>query len=607
VIEAASRVANGDSRATMSAARTAACALAIAALAASALAFAAADPNKVLRVALPDIETLDPEQYNDDPSFQVLRAIFEGLYEWDYLASQARLVPLTATALPAITDEGRTWTMHVKPGIHFTPDPAFKGKPRELTADDFVFSLKRWLDPNGKRGGAPIEADLIVGARAIVDAAAKAGRLDYDRPMEGLRALDRYTLQLRLNDPNYPVIESFLTRGAVAREVVEAAGAEIRTRAVGTGAYRLREWKRGSRIVLEANPGFRGVPFPETSHPARAALVRTMRGKTMPQIGVIEVSFIEEDFTRLLEFDRGVIDYVVLRGETANRLLANGALKPEYAARGITRQVFVEPFLFSLYFNIADRDVGGMTSEHIALRRAIVLGFDVENLIKVVYAGQAQPANQMAPPGVGGHDPAMPPRPRADPAAARALLDRVGYRTLDAEGFRTTPDGKPLTLVLSLRTGVVSREIQTQWKRDIGALKLRTDFHVTPFQEVIKELDGGKFQIYFGGYGGEPSAYAEHIQLMGSQPPTVNPSRFRFAEYDRAMASFLQSPTEPGQRAASRRMSELAWAYAPLTPVIFRHENYFAHPWVQALAPFAFDNYWKYLDIDLKRRKSATP
>ena len=591
----------------MSAARTLARVAAIGALAASTLALAAADPGKVLRVALADIETLDPEQYNDDPSFQVLRAIFEGLYEWDYLASPARLVPVSATALPEITDDGRTWTMHVKPGIHFTPDPVFGGKPRELTADDYVFSLKRWLDPNGKRGGAPIETDLIYGARAIVDAAAKAGRLDYDRPMEGLRALDRYTLQLRLKEPNFPVIESFLTRGAVAREVVEAAGADIRTRAVGTGPYRLREWKRGSRLVLEANPGYRGAPFPESSDPARAALARAMRGKTMPQIGVVEVSFIDEDFTRLLEFDRGALDYVALRGETANRLLANGALKPEYAARGVTRQVFVEPFLFALYFNVADPIVGGMANERIALRRAIALGFDVDNLIKVVYAGAAQPANQIAPPGVGGHDPAMPPRPRVDPAAARALLDRAGYRALDAEGYRTTPDGKRLTLVLSLRTGGVSREIQTQWKRDLSTLGLRTDFHVTPFQEVIKELDGGKFQMYFGGYGGEPSAWAEHIQLMGSQPPTVNPSRFRLAEYDQAMERFLKSPTEPGQRAASRRMSEIAWAYAPLVPVAFRHENYFAHPWVQGLAPFAFDNYWKYLDIDVKRRKAAAP
>jgi oligopeptide transport system substrate-binding protein len=108
----------------------------------------AADPNKVLRIASPDIETLDPHQYNDSPSFNVITALFEGLYEWDYLASPAKLTPMGAAARPEITDGGKTWTIRVKPGIHFTDDPAFHGKPREVTADDWLYSLKRWLDPN---------------------------------------------------------------------------------------------------------------------------------------------------------------------------------------------------------------------------------------------------------------------------------------------------------------------------------------------------------------------------------------------------------------------------------------------------------------------------
>jgi hypothetical protein len=88
----------------------------------------AADRNKVLHVASTNIETLDPQRWNDDPSYQIQFAIFEGLYEWDYLALPSRLVPNTATAMPTITDDGRTWTIRLKAGIHFTPDPAFKGR-----------------------------------------------------------------------------------------------------------------------------------------------------------------------------------------------------------------------------------------------------------------------------------------------------------------------------------------------------------------------------------------------------------------------------------------------------------------------------------------------
>src|SRR6266705_2907366 len=223
----------------------------------------AADPAKILRVASPDIETLDPQQFSDNPSFEVLVAIFEPLYEWDYLRSPPKLSPVTAAGPSAITDGGKRWIMRVKPGIFFTDDPAFKGKPRELVAEDYVYSYKRWLDPNGRRGGEPVITDLLIGARAVVDAARAGGKFDYDRPIEGLRALDRYTLELRLTDVDYAHIQDMIGFvGAAAREVVEAAGNDIRSRAVGTGPFRLREWKRGSRIILDANPGYRQAGFP---------------------------------------------------------------------------------------------------------------------------------------------------------------------------------------------------------------------------------------------------------------------------------------------------------------------------------------------------------
>ena len=127
-----------------------------------------------MHVASTSIETLDPQRYNDDPSYQVQFAIFEGLYEWDYL-TPSQLAPDTAMGMPTITDDGRTWTIRLKPGIHFTDDAAFKSKRRELVADDYVYTLKRVLDPAMQRGGNPVATDLLVGARAIVDARASRG------------------------------------------------------------------------------------------------------------------------------------------------------------------------------------------------------------------------------------------------------------------------------------------------------------------------------------------------------------------------------------------------------------------------------------------------
>src|SRR5207253_1197001 len=221
------------------------------------------------------------------------------------------------------------------------------------------------------------------------------------------------------------------------------------------------------------------------------------------------------------------------------------------------------------------------------------------------YAGQALPANQLVPPGVGGHDPELPFKPLYDPVAARALLDRFGYKNFDAEGYRKAPDGRALTLAMTLRSGAISREIQTLVKKSLDAVGLRTDFHVTPFQDAIKELEKGQFQIYFGGFGGSPSGYPELLQLYSKQPRRINIGQFELAAYDRAAEQFLRAATDAQQIAAARLMNELASTYAPMIPAIFRLQSDFVAPWVQGFAPPVFSTYWKYLDIDLATRAKA--
>lgn len=569
-----------------------------------ALSASAADLAKVLRIAQFEIDTLDPQQYSDDPSFQVIQALFEPLYEYDYLSPTPKLTPLTADGPPQVTEDGRVWTVKLRKGILFNDDPAFKGKPRELTADDYIYSYKRWLDPNLRRAGNPVLTDLIIGARPVVEAAKKAGKIDVDAPIEGMKALDRYTLQIRMSEPNYPNVRDLLGFvGASAREVVDAAHGDIRARPVGTGPYRLKEWKRGSRIILEANPNYREAYFPQSSRKEDAALVASMKGKRIPQAGTIEINIIDEDITRLLLFEQGNLDFVQLRNEIATRLLADGKVKPEYAARGITRMVSVEPFLFMLYFNMKDPVVGGMANDRIALRRAVAHAWDSDSFIRIVLAGQAIPAAQFIPPGVGGHDPTLPSKSIYDPKTAMALLDRFGYDKRDADGFRKFADGSRLTLTLSLRTGGVMRETQTLFKKNMEAIGLRTEFVVAPFQEIIKDLEKGKFQMYSGGFGGSPTGYNILAQLHSKQPRRVNVTQFTNAEFDRAAEQFLRSPTDEEQIAAAHTMTEIARTYMPELPVYFRLESNYVHPWLLGFSPGVFSSYWKYLDIDTAKRK----
>jgi ABC-type oligopeptide transport system substrate-binding subunit len=131
------------------------------------------------------------------------------------------------------------------------------------------------------------------------------------------------------------------------------------------------------------------------------------------------------------------------------------------------------------------------------------------------------------------------------------------------------------------------------------------DYRLTPFQDLIKDLEAAKFQLYFGGYGGIPSGYAQLMQLYGKEPPSVNASRFNSADYDRAMEEYLKSARDTEQIAAARRMSEIAKTFVPIIPAIFRLENDFVQPWVQGYRPQMFQTYWKYIDIDLGRQRRA--
>src|SRR6186997_2614699 len=149
--------------------------------------------QKVLRYNFDVAETsADPHRVSDIYSNTVISAIFDSPLDYDYLARPLKLKPSTLVAMPELSADGKTYTMRVKPGIYFNDDPAFDGKKRELTAHDYVYSIKRTMDP---RLNSPLLAEVegtILGSEEMVATARKAGKLDYDAPFEGIKALDRY-------------------------------------------------------------------------------------------------------------------------------------------------------------------------------------------------------------------------------------------------------------------------------------------------------------------------------------------------------------------------------------------------------------------------------
>jgi ABC-type transport system substrate-binding protein len=578
-------------------------------------ALAQPDPNKVLRLAFPAAETgFDPQAAGDEYSNSVNRAIFDTLYKYDYLARPYKLVPNTATGMPDISADGKTWKIRIRPGIYFADDPVFKGQRRELTAADYVYGMKRVLDPRMRSNSLQSLEGRFVGAEAIVAKAKETGKFDYDAPMEGLQAIDRYTLQFKLNFADAELMSNLTTvaTSGTAREVIEAyadGAGWVMANPVGTGPYRLKEWRRGQKIVLEANPNFRDEYYPESSSADDRAYAK-YKGRKLPLIGRIDISIIEESNPRMLAFEQGDLDYTAVPSDLVSNVLDPGnRLKPRFAKEGIALARGIQPAITYSYFNMEDPIVGGYTPEKVALRRAIGMAYNVDEEIRVLRSGQAEPATQPLPPNVTGYNPKFSGHAKYDPAAAKALLDKFGYVDRDKDGWRELPDGKPLVLKIANGPNAIDRQYAELWQKSMTAVGLRVEFNTQKFADNLKAARLGQLQMWFlGNIATTPEGFGFMGLLYGGNAGFSNLARFKLPQFDKLYEEGRAMPDGAERNKTLQRMSELVGAYSPWNLHAYRYENVLVQPWLAGYKYNAFNRHpWAYYDVDSKRRKSASP
>jgi oligopeptide transport system substrate-binding protein len=583
----------------------------VAAAAAVALALAAvpagaADMNKVIRHVFPvGEEGFDPAASSDLYSGTVNQAIFETLLTYDYLARPAKLVPLTAEALPQVTDKGQTYTIRVRKGIHFADDPAFKGAARELVADDYAYALKRLMDPKIRSPWAWLLEGKIVGLDELAEQAKKSGTFDYAAKVPGLEVVDRYTLRIRLKQPDYNLgyVLAHEPTSAVAREVVAAyadGGGRVMANPVGTGPYKLAKWVRSSKIFLEANPGYRGFiwDFKPGTDPADAQIVKEMKGKKMPQVGRVEISIMEEDQSRLLAFQNGELDLMNLEGPLAPNVLDGGTLRPELQKKGVKLSRFVDAEILYHYWNLRDPIVGGMTKEKIALRRAMAMAYPVEEEIKVVRNGQAIETQYPIPPGVVGHDPKYRSSIRYDPAGANALLDRFGYKK-GADGWRTLPDGKPLVIRYASRPDSLGRLQDEMWKKAFDGIGIRMQVQKEKFAELIKMEKQCQLMMRTAAWIADYPDGDNFMQLMyGKNIHQSNNACAAIPEYDKLYEQSMRMPDSPERDRLYHEMAKIIETYAPWRLNISRYRNMLAQARVLGYKKHpVLHAEWLYIDV----------
>jgi len=579
-----------------------------------------AQDMKVLNIAFNNAETtIDPAKISDLYSRAITAHIFEALYTYDHLARPATPKPLVADGMPVPSEDFRTWTVKIRPGIYFQDDPAFKGKKREVTAQDFIYPYLRIADPANKSPlWSWIETYQLLGLAELRKAALDGKKpFDYDAPLEGLKALDRYTIQYKLRDPRPRLITGILTgsdlTGAQAREVVEFYGDKIDEHPVGTGPFRLKQWRRSSLIVLERNPDYREVLYdaqPAADDSLGQEILAQMKGRKVPMVDEVRIAVIPENQPFWLSFLNAQVDALVtssgsVPGEFVNQAMPNGKVAPNLAKRGIVGRQQVNSDVGYVYFNMDDPTVGGYTPEKVALRRAIALAYDVEREIRTIRRGQAIPAQSILVPHTYGYDPTFKSEMGDhDPARAKALLDLYGYKDIDGDGWREMPDGKPLLITRSTLPEQIYREFDTLWKKNMDAIGIRTVFSVQKFAESLKQARAGKLQVWsLAGSAADPDGQGSLQRFDGTQIGGQNQARFNNARMNEIYKQLSALPDGPERKALFREAQAIGVAYMPYKALGHRKSTDLWHPWLIGFRrPLFWQEWFHMVDIDLSKK-----
>jgi len=564
-------------------------------------------PEKVLRMFLSTSETgLDPAVASDNATLSLLENLFDPLLRYDYLARPARLRPNTAAAMPEVSADGLTYTFRIRPGIHFTPDPAFKGVKREMTAQDYVYSIKRLYDPALKSPWAYMFEGKIAGDEVLKQ------NYDVDRPVAGLQALDHYTLRIRLKaaDNNFLFYLAIPASGVVAREVIEAYPGQAGNHPVGTGPFMVGEWKRSDRIVLLANPYSTAV-FHATpgNNPEDKAIAAALEGKRLPRVDRIELRVAEEFQGRMLGFLNAEYDYLEQIPESmTDMVVRDGQLKPELAARGIVLSRFPVLQTYYMWMNMNDPVVGGYGKEKVALRRAISLAYNNAEDIALLKKGFAIKAESPLPPNVLGYDPNYRSPVPYDPALANALLDRYGYTRRDEDGFRRTPDNRPLTLTMHSEATVGGRLRDELWRKCLNAIGLRVVFKSDKKTEIIKASRLGTVQMFESNWIADfPDGDNFYQLLYGPNAGRANYARFNLPAYNERYEQARLMSDGPARQKLYFEMNQLIHAYNPWVPLTHVLSGDLRHPWLKNYKrhPVEFTT-WRYLDVDVAQRARSS-
>ncbi len=482
------------------------------------------------------IKGLDPIYSQDIYSAYEIAKVYEGLVEFHYLKRPLEIVPNLAEAMPEISADKQVYTFKIRQGVKFHNNPCFpNGQGRELKAQDFVYSFKRLADPKLQASGFWLVDHKIKGLNEWREKHLEASVMDYSMEVEGLKALDDYTLQIKLTHP-YPQFLyalSMVNCHVVAHEAVSHYGQEFINHPVGTGPFILDQFStQDTKLTYRKNPHFRDKFFPSEAAEEYKHLLADA-GKKLPFVDKVITYVLSEEQPRWLKFKKGDIDIIDLsRDKIALEAVRGGKLSAALQEKGV--QLFQIPEITTSYFVM---NLANSLFNNIKLRQAISLAFDGEGFNKLFYNGAARQAQSTIPPHISGHDPSwINPYRVYDVEKAKKYLAAAGY-----------PGGKGLPeMTLDVGPGIEVRQKGEFFQQCLEKIGIKVKVIENIFPTLINKLGNKATMLHTISWSGDYPDGENFLQLFygPNQPGGIgcnfNDSTFNYL-YEQA-AHMMDSP-----------------------------------------------------------------
>lgn len=555
-----------------------------------------------------DLKTLDPANAYDSVSLDVMPSIYESLYQYSYLTETVQVEPLLAADMPQYSKDRLTLTIPIKHGIKYADDPCFKatnGKGRDVVAQDFIYGFKRLALPELQSQGWWIFDGKIAGINAFRDkltAAKGKEELEkaFNEPIEGLKAIDDYTLQIKLLKP-YPQLKYILTMGftvALPKEAIDAYGDEkgnLLDKPVGSGPYVLREWARHQHVILDRNPNYHPDFYPTKASPeyAKRGMLNDA-GKQLPFADRIIFAISEEQQPMWLNFLKGNQDAVLIPKDNFKQAIANrNELTPEFSSKGIGLTIESGSTFYYVSFNMKDKLIGGNKY----LRQAMAASVNREEWIDIFTNGTGLKMVSALPPGLPDRNNNKKMKFDFDLTQAKELLSKAGY-----------PDGKGLpTIKFDLRgAGTLDRQMGDFFKKQFQAINVPIDVILNTFPAYLEKMKQGNLQVSLGGWNLDyPDAENVYQLLYGpNSAPGPNEANFNVPEMNKLYEQTAIMESSAKRAALFQRMDDILQDSAPWAMGYYATFYYLSQPWLKNFrGPDIIQNRHKYLRLDQEIKK----